>query len=87
MTNSDQHNVEIAREDIHLTTHDGHPALEVGDATVMLRTEFEGRPPLETEQDYYDDWPFFVLDFDEEYFGGLLEITPECIPQEESDSA
>lgn len=76
----------IDREDVRLSTHDGHPALEIGDAKVMFRTEFEGAPPQDTQQDYIDEWPFFVLDFDEGYFGGLLEITPEFIPAEESDS-
>jgi hypothetical protein len=74
----------VEREDIRLIRHEGHPALEIGDAVVMLRTEFEGQPPLETDKDYYNDWPFFVLNFDEEYFGGLLEITPEFIPADES---
>lgn len=82
---SDRHAKAISREDVRLTTHEGHPALEIGDATVMLRTEFEGAPPQDTEKDYLDEWPFFVLDFDEQYFGGLLEITPEYIPPEERD--
>lgn len=74
---------EIQREEIRISTHDGHPSLKIGDVELMLRTHFEGAPPESTDKDYFDQWPFFVLDFDEEYFGGLLEITPEYIqPQE-----
>lgn len=75
----------IDREDIRLSTHDGHPSLKIGDAEIMLRTEFEGAPAQSVEKDHYNQWPFFVLDFDEDYFGGLLDITPEYIPPEETD--
>ena len=67
----------VEREDIRLITHDGHPAIEIGDAMVLLRTEFEGAPAREAEVSQYEGHPFAALDFDEEYFGGLLEITPE----------
>jgi hypothetical protein len=84
-TDGEQSETAIEREDIRVTTHDGHPALQVGDATVMLRTQFEGAPPEATEKDHYDEWPFFVLDFDEDYFDGLLEMTPEFVLSEETE--
>lgn len=76
----------IDREDIRVRTRDGHPALEIGDAELVLRTTFEGAPAESVEVDHYDQWPFFVLDFDEEYFDGLLEIAPEFVPTEDGDS-
>ena len=69
----------IKREDIRVSTHDGHPSLRIGDAEIVLKTHFEGAPAESAETDHYDEWPFFVLDFDQEYFDGLLEIAPEYI--------
>lgn len=65
----------VHHEDISVRTRDGQPALEIGDATIILRTTFEGAPPETAEVDHYEG-PFWVLDFDEEYFDGLLEIEP-----------
>lgn len=65
----------VDREDIAVVVDDGEPALKVGDALIHLETRFEGAPPEHVEKDHYDG-PFFLLDFDEEYFDGYLEITP-----------
>lgn len=79
-------NTEIQREGVQVTTRDGHPSLEIGNAEVMLRTHFEGAPPESTELEWMDQNVWFCLNFDEEYFGGLLEITPEYVPADERDS-
>lgn len=69
----------IEQEEVQVTIKEGHPALQVGDATIMLRTHFGGEPPQETEVDHNGKWPFFVLGFGEGYSDGVLEISPEFI--------
>lgn len=75
MSKRDAETLHIEREDIAVVVDDGEPALKVGDALVHLETRFEGTPPEHVEKDHYDG-PFFLLDFDEEYFDGYLEIAP-----------
>lgn len=70
----------IQREDIRLRTRGDQPVLEIGEVEIVLRTHFEGAPPEEVDIDHHGDGAYYVMDFDEEYFGGLLEIAPEYIP-------
>jgi len=63
----------IQREDITATTINGHPALEIGDQCIMLRTTLEEAPPESTEKDYHGRGPYFKLNFDVHSHDGMLE--------------
>lgn len=85
----------VDREKVRVTTHDGHPALEVGETTVMLRTvvkqaheeapigeeHVDTRLEVDSDPDFGSWWELPRDDRDEEEYDPYpwVTIQPEVV--------